>query len=69
MAPVFDATAVFTVTAVKLPWEGRDRRRRDENNGLTCNLQMSKVSRLEKRGRCVCVFMLGGAQGGGLPEG
>lgn len=38
VAPVFGATAVVTVTAVKLPWEGRDKRRRDENNDLSCSL-------------------------------
>lgn len=55
MAPAFGATAVFTVTAVKLPWEGRDKRR-DENNGLSCNLQTSEGIWLEERGGvCVCV--------------
>lgn len=68
MAPVFGATAVFTVMAIKLPWEGRGKRRRDENNRLSYNLQTSKVSWLEKR-RGVC--WEGGVviQGGGSPEG
>lgn len=41
VAPAFGATAVVTVTAVKFPWEGRDKRRRDENNGLSCSLHAS----------------------------
>ena len=49
MTPVSGATAVFNVTAVKLPWEGRDKRRRDENNALSYNLLMSKVSQLGER--------------------
>ena len=52
-APVFGATAVFTVTAVKLPWEERDKRRREENNGLSCNLHMSKDSEEV----CVCLYL------------
>ena len=35
VAPAFGATAVFTVTAVKLPWEGKVKRSGDENNGLS----------------------------------
>ena len=59
VAPLFGAAAVFTVTAVKLPWEGRDKRGRDENNGLSCKLQTSiMVGEGE-----VCVFMLGGRWG------
>lgn len=44
VAPVFGAAAVFTVTAIKLPWEGRDKRRREENNGSSGKLQKSKDS-------------------------
>lgn len=71
MAPVLGATAVFTVTAVKLPWEGRDKRRGDENNGLSCSLQTSIVVGEKRRCVCVCLCWEGGvvAQGGGSPEG
>lgn len=52
VAPVFGATAAFTVTAVKLPWEGRDKRGRDENNALSYNLQMYPSWK-----KSMCVFV------------
>lgn len=54
----------FTVTAIKLPWEGWDKRRRDENNGLSYSLQTRKLSWLERR-RCVDA----GAECGNSPYG
>lgn len=47
------ATAVFTVTAVKLPWEGRDRRRRRREQWLVMELLDKKTIMAEERRRCV----------------
>lgn len=68
MAPVFGATAVFTVTAVKLPWGGRDKRGRDMRT-MACHATWRQAKyhgwRKEK-----CVYVGGVvAEGGGLPEG
>lgn len=58
----FGATAVFTVTAVKLPWE-RERQDREGdmgNNRPSCNLETGAVTDGEEE---VCVYFRGGVEG------
>lgn len=59
VAPDLGVTAVLTVTAVKLPWGGRDKRGRDIWT-MACHATGRRITAEERR-RCVCVGGVGAA--------